>query len=294
MNYADDQFSRQFFELVDFIEENFGTLDVNEVLQHMQTELPNCHAETPLAFRRWAYAYVRSVSEERQYWQVTGLDKVIEIAKAQDTQEKPPFISEQHPENPDITFVQVMDGRRSYVWVVPTSQIGLAQALWPVEIRHERVHNRRVPHLIKKVRYQHHSGAWSPTPIERDLAAIWLSADYDVLIEPADGSFLNFLSGNLFIVLKTPEEMRADTNPNGHGRRHALIPTDTNFEDWKPAKATARLRNHDRKVLTPAEKKVQEWLHGDDLLDESNPVAVAANDRNIAVGDLQDKWLFGL
>jgi hypothetical protein len=235
---AEQLYSSQFFDLFAFASEEFPILDAGHALTRLLVALKQCAATTDLGFRRWSHAFIRTMADDIARDQVTSFEEVIKIAQERDTEPKPPFIAEQNPTRPEITFVKIergQGGSDSSVWIVPTDKLPLVQILHPtVAVRFMRIGNRRDPYLVKRCQRQLYSGAWDT--VERDLGAIWLGIDEQFKsYESKDGNYLNYASGNL-----RPYQLpyRDAFNSAYFG----LLSEDGNArsEDWVPDKATPR------------------------------------------------------
>ena len=299
-------YSEHFFDLLDYACAEFPILDAEHALTRMLVALKQCAATTDLGFRKWARAFIRTMADEIIEEQVSSFDQVIKIAQARDTEPKPPFIAEQHPTRPEVTFVKIdrgRGGRHFSTWVIPTDRLPLAQILHPtVTVRFTRIANRRYPYLIKKCQRQLYSGAWDT--VERDLAAIWLGVDeHYKAIEAVDGNFLNYLPDNLR-VYQLPRLDALD-------RAAHSIWDEKDTADWTPAVPTAvpfnednRELNYDSPTNQPMSKhevEVNNLLHGDVALrtvavDESRMRKTAADHDDqpfsvdVAVRKLQNGW----
>jgi len=239
---AEQLYSQHLFSLMDFTYEKFPVLDSEHAMTRMLVALKQCAATTDLGFRRWAHAFIKSMADDIVKEQVTSFDEVIRIAQERDTESKPPFIAEQHPTRPEITFVKVERGRAgrdSSIWVVPTDRLTLVQILHPtVAVRFMRIGNQRDPYLIKYCQRQSYNGAWST--VVRDLGAIWLGIDeHFQSYEAQDGNYLNFLPDNL----RTYQLPSRDALDSAH---FGLFDDDHNPrpEDWVPEQSTPKVRTN--------------------------------------------------
>ena len=261
---AEKLYSTHLFDVMDYIGANYPLLDVTATLTRMMVDLKICHATTDTGFIKWAHAYVRRTADDLLDSQVSTLEEVVALARRQDTEPKPPFIAEQHPTRPEVTFVLIERGRRAQhaVWIVPTDKLGLVQVLHPtVEVRFTRIANRRYTHLVKRCQQQTYNGSWRT--VERDLLGIWLGTDWPICA--IDGNYLNYL----------PENLRVDRPTRQDALDHAIHELwpekDANPEDWKPDAPTAVPRNEDKESLdyasptikTPSahDIKVNRWLY---------------------------------
>ena len=231
---AEQLYSSQFFDLFAFASEEFPILDAGHALTRLLVALKQCAATTDLGFRRWSHAFIRTMADDIARDQVTSFEEVIKIAQERDTEPKPPFIAEQNPKRPEITFVKIergQGGRDSQIWIVPTDKLPLVQILHPtVEVRFMRIGNQRDPYLVKRCQRQLYSGAWDT--VERDLGAIWLGIDEQFKsYESKDGNYLNYASGNL-----RPYQL---PYRDAFNSAYPIWDEDANPEDWKPDRATA-------------------------------------------------------
>jgi hypothetical protein len=303
---AQQLYSEHFFDLMDYASAEFPILDAQYALTRMLVALKECTATTDLGFRKWANAFVRTMADDIAREQVSSFDEVIKIAQERDTEPKPPFVSEQHPTRPEITFVKIergRGGRDSSVWIVPTDKLLLAQVLHPtVAVRFMRIGNLRHPYLVKKCQRQHYSGAWDT--VVRDLGAIWLGInEHFKSYEAKDGNYLNYLPDNLCVY----------TLPRLDALNFAAQPIwdEKDTSDWKPDAPTAvpfneddRELSYDRPTSQPMSKHEQEVhkvLHGDVALrtvakdEERMQQKAAEHDEepfsvDAAVQKLQEGW----
>jgi len=267
---AEELYNRHLFDLMDYACARYPILDPQHALMRMFVGLKECAATTDLGFRKWANAFIRTMADDIVRDQVTSFEQVIKIAQERDTEIKPPFIAEQHPVRPEITFVKIergRGGRDSSIWIVPTDKLPLVQILHPtVEVAFMRIGNQRDPYLVKRCQRQRYNGAWDT--VKRDLGAIWLGIDeHFKSYEAKDGNFLNYLPDNLCMYTLP----RLDALSYAV---HELRPEkDANPEDWKPDAPTAvpfnednRELSYDRPTSQPMSKhelEVHKVLHGD-------------------------------
>ncbi|HXM59448.1 MAG TPA: hypothetical protein VN950_01240 [Terriglobales bacterium] len=265
---AEKLYGAQLFDLMDHTCAHYPILDAEHALTRMLVALKDCTATTDLGFRKWANAFIRTMADDIVRDQVTSFDEVIKIAQERDTEPKPPFISEQHPAQPEITFVKIergRGGRDSSIWIVPTDKLPLVQILHPtVAVRFMRIGNLRYPYLIKKCQRQLYSGAWDT--VERDLGAIWMGIDeHFQSYEARDGNYLNYLPHNLHVYkLSRLDALNFAAQP---------IWDEKDTSDWKPDASTAvpfnednRELSYDRPTSQPMSKhelEVHKVLHGD-------------------------------
>jgi hypothetical protein len=269
---AEQFYSDQFFDLMDYASVEFPILSAEHALTRLLVALKQCAATTDLGFRRWSHALLQTMADDIVRNQVTSFEEVIKIAQERDTEPKPPFIAEQNPKRPEITFVKIergQGGRDSQIWIVPTDRLPLAQILHPtVEVRFMRIGNQRDPYLVKRCQRQLYSGAWDT--VERDLGSIWLGIDEQFKsYEAKDGNYLNYSSGNL----------RPYSLPRLDALNFAAHPLwdekDANLEDWKPERATAvplnpwdNARDLRKIPLNAHGVEVARWLDGKEICDE--------------------------
>jgi hypothetical protein len=239
---AEQLYGAQIFDLLDYACAEFPILDPEHALTRMLVALKQCSATTDLGFRKWAHAFIRTMADDIVRDQVSSFDEVIKIAQERDTEPKPPFISEQHPTRPEITFVKIergRDGRDSSIWIVPTDKLPLVQILHPtVAVKFMRVGNQRNPYLIKKCQRQSYNGSWHT--VVRDLGAIWLGIDkHFKSYEAKDGNYLNFLPDNL-------QPYRLPYRDAFNSAYFGLFADDCNPrpEDWVPERSTPKTRTN--------------------------------------------------
>jgi hypothetical protein len=268
---AEQFYSDQFFDLMDYASVEFPILSAEHALTRLLVALKQCAATTDLGFRRWSHAFIRQMADEIIDEQVTSFEQVIKIAQERDTEPKPPFITEQNPTRPEITFVKIERGRGgcdSQIWIVPTDKLPLVQILHPtVEVRFMRIGNQRDPYLVKRVQRQLYSGAWDT--VVRDLGSIWLGLDEGFQsYEAKDGNYLNYASGNLRPYSLPYRDSFNSAYPIWDEK-------DANPEDWKPDRATAvplnpwdNARDLRKIPLNAHGVEVARWLDGKEICDE--------------------------
>jgi hypothetical protein len=279
----DNLYSGQFFDMFGYIGDSYPMLDVPAVLTRMLVDLKSCPAVTAIGFKKWAHAYVKTYADDIRERQVSSLEDVVALARHLDTEEKPPFVYQQHPTRPEVTFVSIERGRAQHaVWILPTDKLGLAQVLHStIEVRFTRIGNRRYAYLVKRCQQQLYSGAWHT--VERDLLSIWLGTDWPICA--IDTNYLNYL----------PENLRVDrpTNQDALNRAAHELRPDKDTLDWKPDRATAVPFNEDNRELshsltrTPPnahEVEVSRWLYGNAKLSEKS-IAIEVKDAEHAFDD---------
>lgn len=274
---AEQLYSQQFFSLLDYTNAEFPVLGADYALQRLLVALKQCAATTDLGFRRWAQAFIRTMADDIIRDQVTSFEEVIKIAQERDTEPRPPFIAEQDPARPEVTFVKIERGRRgrdSRIWIVPTDKLPLVQILHPtVEVRFMRIGNQREPYLVKRVQRQSYNGSWST--VVRDLGAIWLGLDEGFqAYEAKDGNYLNYSLENL-------RPYRLPYRDAFNSAYFGLFADDYSPrpEDWMPEKSTPKTRtNYDggsiadgnfvdlqkEDQLSAHKDSVEKMLHGHD------------------------------
>jgi hypothetical protein len=274
---AQELYSKHLFAVLDYTTENYPLLDATATMTRMLVDLRHCNAVTDTGFIKWAYAYARQAADDMLEEQVSSIDEVIARSQQFDTNDRPPFVSMQHPTRPEITFVEIRrgrGGRDSHVWIVPTDRLGLVQILHPtVSVKFTRVANRRYAYLVKECRRQNYNGSW--TTVERDLAGIWLGTDQP--IEAVDGNYCNYLPENLKIYRAREDALDRAV--------HELRPEKDTL-DWKPdaPTTTASASNKGKDMLlTKRAQGVEDRF-------EPSEAFIAQVAADIAVRKVQDSW----
>lgn len=232
------------FELYDYVVAEYrNSLDADVVIVRMLAELHTCSAETELGFKRWALKFIRDAATAQQVRDGYSKLTTSELAIVRPATEEP-FVTEPHPQRPDVTCVQVFSRKRkSYAWMIATEDLPKAQALWGnIEVRSRVIGGKSTQYLVKVCRRQSYGGSWieEPTP----LAEIWFNSDRYVF---QNGNLLDYCKANVTI-----EEPRPRFVPLDESRA---------TRDWVPAQPTTI---GDKPANPVHGQRVEEWLSGND------------------------------
>lgn len=209
-----------------------NNVDESQILLRLLIRLPECESETSEEFLLWARRLVEEEIHERIWYESfknLKMADVLALARTRRRRNCKPMLTETHG---DRTFVKLeRKGKPFVVWVIPSQWLPVAEALWPVHAKYSRSIGWWV---CKTSRRESTNGKW----IEADIPVhhVYVDAKAGERVIAQDGSFLNYLPGNLEVENDGAE--RDVDNPDA-APTHAipLLPTDT--KDATFAKPTA-------------------------------------------------------
>jgi len=228
-------------------------LDAVTAVVRMLKQLHTCPAETESEFKKWAEEWMaeeRSDAKWRAEYAKLSLDELIAVAPKKRANTKQMEV-ETHG---DRTFIKLEHKHRIYPWTIPTTWLPIAQALWPCFIKF----NRYGPYVAMKSKRQRLNSKWFQ--IDIPVHQIYLNANARERILARDGSFLNYLVGNLAIEDDGME--REVTDPDHadkvmlRGGKGASIPVIDDVDTYDETFAKA-------KAAKPTMKHQEEGVNGD-------------------------------
>jgi len=237
-------FEANAFRLYDFCYRQYRSLDTQQIVLSLLRKIHAgfCPAETETTFLIWAQEQFQRAVCNLHLWEQRKELSVQEVVQwaAMRTHRKnePPFVSEIHG---DRAFIQIMHRGQQHVWVVPAYWLPVAQALWPVHVRRNR---KSGPYVSKTCTRQLRNGATQS--VEIPVHELYMGADHGERIVAKDGSFLNYLIGNLEIECDHDLFERNLTNPDAPMDAAPII-DNRDTQDWVPAQSTkVPMRQEDR------------------------------------------------
>jgi hypothetical protein len=240
-------------EISNDILETFASNRYDGIQYRLLRDFRTCPAKSPAQFREWCRnRLVEYAGETRLIERIENpsLQDVLAMAALRSVEDDAkPFDYERHSEK---VFVRLEDSRGTALqWIIPSTWLPVARALWPVHIRRM---SRGRPYVSKKTKRQRYDGSWAQT--DTPVHSLFLGADIGARVDAADGSYLNYADGNLSVHNALPATIEA--------REVSLDVIYTRLADtWIPAKPKRIPKQRVSKCLNSHERQVQRWLHGE-------------------------------